>query len=151
MIRQIRGLPQKITMNHPTNRRDFLTSASAATLGALAAHAQRYVRPVEVKEDLPVGTLIDELLEENHLLTAEHTLDHWQSELYLPGAMVDRTNWDQWEMQGSKDLRARAHEMIDEKLDDHDTEPLDPALDAAARGIFAAAVDEGVELPPIEG
>ena len=117
----------------------------------LAAHAQRYVRPVEVKDDLPVGGLIEELLEENHLLTAEHTLDHWPGELYLPGPMVDRTNWDQWEMQGSKNLTARANEMIDERLEDYEVEPLEPALDEAAREIFAAACADGVVLPPLEG
>lgn len=117
----------------------------------LAAHAQRYVRPVEVKDDLPVGGLIEELLEENHLLTAEHTLDHWPGELYLPGPMVDRTNWDQWEMQGSKNLRARANEMIDERLEDYEVQPLEPTLDEAAREIFATACADGVVLPTLKG
>ena len=117
----------------------------------LAAHAQRYVRPVEVKDDLPVGGLIEELLAENHLLTAEHTLDHWPGELYLPGPMIDRTNWDQWEMQGSKDLRTRANEMIDERLEDYDVEPLEPGLDKAARDIFATACEDGVALPGLTG
>jgi len=41
----------------------------------LAAHAHRYARPVEVKGDLPTAPLLAELLAENHLLTAEHTLE----------------------------------------------------------------------------
>ncbi len=116
----------------------------------LAAHAKRYLRPVEVVDDLPTGELIAELLAENHLLTAEHTLEHWPEELYLPGPMIDRTNWDQWEMQGSKDWKRRAGELIDERLEDYDGEPLDPAVDAAAREIFAAACADGVDLPRLE-
>ena len=114
----------------------------------LAAHAHRFARPVEVKDDLPTDSLIQELLEENHLLTAEHTLEHWPEELYLPGPMVDRTNWDQWEMQGSKDWRHRAAETIDEILDDYDVEPLDAAIHHEIREIFVKTCNvENVELP----
>ncbi len=117
----------------------------------LAAHAHRYVRPVEVKDDLPTGPLLAELLEENHLLTAEHTLEHWPEELYLPGPMVDRTNWDQWQMQGSKAYRERANEMIDQLLEEYDVAPLDAALDAEIRHLFASTCKvENVVLPAIE-
>ncbi len=118
----------------------------------LAAHAHRYARPIEVKDDLPTRPLLELLLEENHLLTAEHTLEHWPTELYLPGPMIDRTNWDQWQLQGSKDYRARANQLIDEALDDYDTAPLDPALDAEMRHLFASTCQDPdavlPELPP---
>ena len=77
----------------------------------VVAHALRFVRPVEVKEDLPAAELLAELVREKHLLTSEHTLQHWPEELYLPGPMVDRTNWDQWQDQGSRDWRQRANEV----------------------------------------
>ncbi len=114
----------------------------------LAAHALRFARPVEVRDDIPTGGLIEELLEENHLLTAEHTLEHWPEELYQPGPMVDRTNWDQWEMQGSKAWRERAAERIEELLDDYDAEPLEDAVHREIRDLFASTCDVGdVELP----
>ena len=117
----------------------------------LAAHAHRFTRPVGVRDDLPVGPLIDELLEEGHLLTAEHTLEHWPEELYLPSAMIDRTNWDQWEREGRKEHRDRASEAIDECLGKYDTPPLDPALDAEARALFTSGCEEqGAVLPAIE-
>ena len=43
----------------------------------VVAHAQRFVRPVAVREDLPTAELLAELVREKHLLTSEHTLAHW--------------------------------------------------------------------------
>jgi trimethylamine--corrinoid protein Co-methyltransferase len=114
----------------------------------VVAHALRFVRPVEVKEDLPAAELLDELVREKHLLTSEHTLQHWPEELYLPGPMVDRTNWDQWQDQGSRDWRQRAHEVIDEKLAGYEVEPLAEKLHAEIRELFARTCNEkGVKLP----
>ena len=35
-------------------------------------------------DDLPVGPLIDQLMADQHLIMAEHTMAHWPTELYLP-------------------------------------------------------------------
>jgi trimethylamine--corrinoid protein Co-methyltransferase len=114
----------------------------------LAAHAHRYIRPVEVIEDLPTGSLIDQLLEENHLLTADHTLEHWPEELYLPGPMVDRKNLDQWEMAGEKRFEENAAEIIDEALDEYDEEPLEEPLHEEIRRLFLSTCpEEGLILP----
>jgi trimethylamine--corrinoid protein Co-methyltransferase len=115
----------------------------------LAAHAHRLVRPVEIKEDLPSGALIEELLSEGHLLTAEHTLEHWPEELYLPGPMVDRTNWDQWEMQGSTKYGERAAEAIDDALERWENQPLEKRVDTALRELLEAGCDDGVALPEL--
>ncbi len=114
----------------------------------VVAHAQRFIRPVEVRGDLPTLELIEELVREKHLLTAEHTLEHWPEELYLPGPMVDRSNWDQWEEQGSRDWRRRALDTIDETLGRYEEPPLDPALDADIRDLFLRTCDApGLVLP----
>jgi trimethylamine--corrinoid protein Co-methyltransferase len=114
----------------------------------VAAHALRFVRKVEVKEDLPAADLLAELVREKHLLTSEHTLAHWPEELYLPGPMVDRTNWDQWQEQGSRDWRKRANEVIDETLAAYEVEPLPDALHTEIRDLFVRTCkEEGVKLP----
>jgi trimethylamine--corrinoid protein Co-methyltransferase len=102
----------------------------------IAAHALRFVRPIEPREDLPTGPLIEELLAEKHLLTSEHTLAHWEQELYLPGPMVDRTNWDQWAQQGEKRARERAQDMIEDRLDEYDPVPLPDDVHASIRALF---------------
>src|SRR5262245_469123 len=117
----------------------------------VVAHARRFVRPVEVKGDLPAGALLDELVRDKHLLTSEHTLEHWPEELYLPGPMVDRTNWDQWQTQGSKDWRQRALEVIDETLSATEEEPLDVKLHQQIQDLFRRTCkEEGVVLPAFE-
>jgi trimethylamine--corrinoid protein Co-methyltransferase len=114
----------------------------------VVAHAKRFVRPVEVRDDLPSGELIAELVREKHLLTSEHTLRYWPEELYLPGPMVDRTNWDQWEDQGSRDWRRRANEMIDELLANYEVEPLDQTLHAEIQDLFRSTCKEkDIKLP----
>jgi trimethylamine--corrinoid protein Co-methyltransferase len=114
----------------------------------VVAHAQRFVRPVEIKEDLPAADLLAELVREKHLLTSEHTLAHWPEELYLPGPMVDRTNWDQWADQGSKDWRVRANEIVDETLANYEVEPLPDTLHGEIRDLFVRTCkEENVTLP----
>jgi trimethylamine--corrinoid protein Co-methyltransferase len=118
----------------------------------VVAHAKRFVRPVEVRGDLPAADLMDELVRDKHLLTSEHTLERWPEELYLPGPMVDRTNWDQWESQGSRDWRARALEVIDETLAAYEEEPLAPSLHEEIQGLLRRTCKEEVAaLPALEG
>lgn len=117
----------------------------------IVAHAHRFTQPVEIKEDLPTQPLIDELIREKHLMMSEHTLEHWPEELYIPGPMVDRTNWDQWEEQGSMKFKERAAEVIDECLEDYDVEPLDPKLHEEIRHLLASTCDDkNVKLPVVE-
>jgi trimethylamine--corrinoid protein Co-methyltransferase len=112
----------------------------------VVAHAKRFVRPVEVREDLPAAELLAELVREKHLLTSEHTLNHWPEELYLPGPMVDRTNWDQWAEQGSRDWGARANEVIDETLAAYEVEPLDAKVHTEIQDLFRRTCREEGEV-----
>jgi trimethylamine--corrinoid protein Co-methyltransferase len=114
----------------------------------IVAHARRFVRPVEVRGDLHAGDLIAELVRDHLLLTSEHTLEHWPDELYLPGPTLDRTNWDQWAEQGSRDWRARANEVIDETLANYEVEPLEQRVhDEIQHLIRSTSSDPGVVLP----
>jgi trimethylamine---corrinoid protein Co-methyltransferase len=114
----------------------------------VVAHARRFVRPIEVRGDLPTLDLIAELVRDQHLLTSGHTLDHWPEELYLPGPMVDRTNWDQWAEQGSHDWRSRANAVIDETLAAYEVEPLERRRDDEIRDLFTrTSMEQGLVLP----
>jgi trimethylamine--corrinoid protein Co-methyltransferase len=118
----------------------------------VVAHAQRFIRPVEPRGDLPTQELLEELVRDKHLLTSEHTLERWPEELYLPGPMVDRTNWDQWEAQGSRDWRARAQEGIADGLAAYEEEPLPRATHEEIRRLVTSTCKEpDVKLPAVGG
>jgi trimethylamine---corrinoid protein Co-methyltransferase len=117
----------------------------------VVAHAMRFVRPVEVRDDLPTQPLIDELVRDKHLMMSEHTLEHWPEELYLPGPMVDRTNWDQWKGEGEKTFRDRALGVLDDCLENYEVEPVDEKLHHEIRDLFKrTANDKDVRLPAFE-
>jgi trimethylamine--corrinoid protein Co-methyltransferase len=117
----------------------------------IVAHAKRFVRPVEVRDDLPTQPLIDELVRDKHLMMSEHTLEHWPEELYLPGPMIDRTNWDQWKGEGEKTFRDRAAGVIAECLENYEVEPLEEKLHLEIRDLFQrTADDKNVRLPAFE-
>lgn len=117
----------------------------------LVAHAKRFARPVEIRDDLPTQPLIDELIESKHLMMSEHTLEHWPEELYQPGPMIDRTNWDQWKADGEKTFRDRAAEVIAECISNYDVEPVEQKLHTEIRTLFqTTANDKDVRLPAFE-
>ena len=115
----------------------------------IAGHALHFVRPVEVRGDLPAAELIEELVRSERLLTAAHTRRHWRQELYLPGPTVDRSNWNQWAEQGSRDWRARANAVIDQTLAGSVVPPLEAALDAELRRILSGSSER--DLPELPG
>jgi trimethylamine--corrinoid protein Co-methyltransferase len=60
--------------------------------------------------------LVAAQLAEMHLITAPHTLAHWEQQLYLPGAVYDRKNREAWQRAGSKTLWQRAVEEVEQRL-----------------------------------
>ena len=73
----------------------------------MCGQALRFVREIEPKDDLPTDDLIRTLMADQHLIMAEHTSAHWPEELYLPSAIVDRDNREQWTKLGAKDTYQR--------------------------------------------
>jgi len=115
----------------------------------LCGQALHFARETRVKDDLPTLDLVRQLLADQHLLTAEHTLAHWPSELYLPGEVVDRTNREQWARAGGRDLQARARAEVERLLAAYTSPALDPALDAELRALVAAGLPAGAALPDV--
>jgi trimethylamine--corrinoid protein Co-methyltransferase len=117
----------------------------------IAGHALHFARSVGVKEDLPTQGLIEQLLADNHLLTSEHTLHYWPQEFYLPGPMVDRTNWDQWQEHGERKWRDRALEQVEAALESYDEAPLPRALHEEVRDLFKKTCKvPDLSLPAVE-
>lgn len=129
---------------------DFLLVFSLPKLvfdDEMCGQALRFVREIEPKDDLPVGPLIDQLMADQHLIMAEHTMAHWPTELYLPSAIVDRDNRENWMKAGGKDTYARACDEVDRRLAAYRPVPTDPAIDAELRRIILAGLESQTELP----
>ena len=78
---------------------DFLLVFSLPKLvfdDAMCGQVLHFVREVRELGDLPVNELIDQLMADQHLIMAPHTLEHWPSELLLPSTLIDRDNREAW-------------------------------------------------------
>ena len=83
---------------------DFVLVFSLAKLvfdNEVCGQALQLTKELRVVEDLPTGELVQTQLAEAHLITAPHTLAHWERALYLPGPTFDRKNREAWERDGS--------------------------------------------------
>jgi trimethylamine---corrinoid protein Co-methyltransferase len=131
---------------------DFLLVFSLPKLvfdDEMCAQALQFVREVQPAEDLPVSALIDQLMADQHLIMAEHTMAHWPSELYLPSAIVDRDNREAWLRLGGKDTYQRACDEVERRLASYRQPATDPAIDAELRSIIQAGLSDQTDLPLI--
>ena len=116
----------------------------------ICGHVNHFMRDIKIKDDLPIKPFIDEVLVEQQICTMDHTLKYWPKELYLPGPMIDRTSWDQWEQFGSKKLQDRARETIKNLLDQYNEVPLDDNLNTELRAIMIQGIDNSESLPSLK-
>ncbi len=131
---------------------DFLLVFSLPKLvfdDEMCAQALQFVREVQPAEDLPVSALIDQLMADQHLIMAEHTMAHWPTELYLPSTIVDRDNREAWLRLGGKDTYQRACDEVERRLAAYRQPATDPAIDAELRSIIRAGLSDQTVLPEI--
>ena len=116
----------------------------------MCGQALHFVRELRPLADLPAVDLVQQVLEEQHLLTAEHTLTHWPQELYLTSPTTDRTNRENWIKQGSKTLKQRANEEVEQRLAAYTPVATDPQLDVELRRLIGTGLsDPDIPLPEI--
>jgi len=82
----------------------------------ICGQIQHFLREMMPVDDLPTIDLVRAQLAEEHMITAPHTLQHWQNHLYLPGPVYDRKNRENWEKAGAKTLWQRAVEEVETRL-----------------------------------
>ena len=113
----------------------------------MCGQALRFVREVRVADDLPIDGLIQQLMADQHLIMAEHTMAHWPTELYLPSAIVDRDNRENWLKAGGKDTYQRAVAEVERRLAAYRPIATDPAIDAELRRIITSGLESQTVLP----
>jgi len=115
----------------------------------LCGQALHFVREFGVAEDLPTLDLVRHLLEEKHMLTAEHTLKYWPQELYLPGPTIDRVSRETWAKEGSKDLRQRTREEVEQRLAAYSSPYTDPTIEAELLRLIKSGLTTDTPLPEV--
>jgi trimethylamine--corrinoid protein Co-methyltransferase len=113
----------------------------------MCGQALRFVREVQVLDDLPVQPLIDQLMADQHLIMAEHTSAHWPTELYLPSTIVQRDNREAWNRAGGLDTAQRAALEVDHRLAAYRQVETDPLIDVELQRIIRSGLEAQTELP----
>jgi len=99
--------------------------------------AMRAVRGIEVNDETLALQVIDRVGPGGHYLMDEHTLRYMRTEHHLPSAVFNRLGRETWEQTGAGDTWARAKVVTRSILAEHESEPLDPAVEAWIRERFA--------------
>ena len=131
---------------------DFVLTFSLPKLvfdNEVCGQALHFVRDMKPIDDLPTADLVEQLMKEDHLITAEHTLDHWPKELYLTDSVVDRANRESWEESGSIELYDRACQEVDKRLANYTPIETDTATDTAMRKLVIDGLEKQEELPEL--
>ena len=81
----------------------------------LCGQALHFVREIKPLDDLPAIDLAREVMAEQHLITAGHTMTHWPQELHMPSFVTDRDNRENWAKAGGKDLLQRATAEVERR------------------------------------
>ena len=117
----------------------------------ICGQALHLARPLQIVDDLPTGDLVQAQLADMHLITAPHTLAHWEQQLYLPGAVYDRKNREAWQRAGSKTLWQRAVEEVEQRLAAYTPVATDPHAVVEMERILRSGMTGDAPLPAIPG
>lgn len=129
---------------------DFVLTFSLPKLvfdNEVCGQALHFVRDIAPLDDLPISDLVEQLMQEDHLITAPHTLEHWPQELYQTDPVIDRSNRETWEENGSVQLYDRACEQVNSRLASYQPIETNKAIDDAMRKLVLDGLKNQTELP----
>ena len=131
---------------------DFLLVFSLPKLvfdDEICGQALHFVRDTRAVDDLPAQQLVDQVLADQHLIMAPHTLGHWPEELYLPSPIVERENRENWLRAGGADAHARALADVDRRLSRYEPVETEPAVVAELERIIRSGLVDQRALPTL--
>ncbi len=115
----------------------------------LCGQALHFVREIAPLDDLPTIDLAREVMAEQHLITAGHTMAHWPQELYMPSPVTDRENRENWAKTGGRDLLQRATDEVERRLAAYEPPETDPVLAAEMQRIITLGMSVPAPLPNV--
>ena len=90
---------------------------------------KRIARELTIDDTTLALDVIKEMGHGGSLISHKHTVQHFRKEIWQPRLMERRT-WAQWEKDGRKDIEQKAREKAREIIASHQTERLDPEIEA---------------------
>ncbi len=115
----------------------------------LCGQALHFVREIAPLDDLPAIDLAREVMAEQHLITAAHTMTHWPSELHMPSPITDRENRENWAKAGGRDLLQRATAEVERRLAAYESLETDPLFVAEMQRIITTGMSAPAPLPEV--
>jgi trimethylamine--corrinoid protein Co-methyltransferase len=113
---------------------------------------RRMVAGIEPREDFPAVPRFEELLQEKHLLIADHTRRYLRREHYFPGPVIDRANRSRWHEEGGRTLGERAHAEVEKLIAKFRPSALPESVKAdLTRLMTAEAKRYGMRALPLQG
>ena len=101
----------------------------------LIAMAKHYVKGVEVNPETLALDVIDKVGPGGNFVSEKHTKKHFREVEWFP-KLMDRQNFSDWEMNGSKPMRQRVNERVKEILSTHQVPPLGDKVEKTIEKIF---------------
>jgi trimethylamine--corrinoid protein Co-methyltransferase len=115
----------------------------------LCGMTQRMIRGIEPKDDFPARPIFEEMLEEGHLLIADHSRTHLKSEHYFPGPVIERANLSRWRAEGGTTVWERARREVAGHLESYEPSRLpDEAKRELIDLMSAEAAKHGMDRLP---
>ncbi len=107
--------------------------------------AKRLVRGFTVDEETLAGPVIADVGPGGNYLAQTHTVQHYREELWIPSDVWTRDTYETWMSKGNTTTEERAIARVNEILEHHQPEPMEPALAKEIDKIVDAARRELVD------
>ena len=101
----------------------------------LIAMAKHYVKGVVVNPDTLAVDVIEKVGPGGNFVAEKHTKTHFREVEWFP-KLMDRQNFSDWELNGSKPMRQRVNERVKEILSTHQVPPLSDKVEQTIGKIF---------------
>ncbi len=107
-------------------------------------YLQRFDDGFTIDDDTFALDLIEEVEPADHFLNKRHTLEHSRDDFLFP-ELAYRDSYDNWEEDGAKDAFERAHERVQDLIDEYERPPVDADIQAELED-YVDAKREGKSL-----
>jgi len=111
-----------------------------AMMDEAIGYARRITRGIEVNEDTLAVNVIHNVGPNGHYLREPHTRRHYKTEFWYP-TLLDRRNYEEWEMMGQQRLSDRVVGKVQDILATHQPSPIKPETEKVIQEVLEAAED----------